>query len=226
MENKVLLSDILISWFDCREAYEKQENQEIIKEKEEKLTLLKQNLLIKSRLTMSEKAEALIYIAWNFQKSEKDAVETTVCLECAKIIYGLLAYAGVENDLNDIAIGSTVVDALYDSGIIEEILKFCERDYRYLEQMVDRMLNYSNLFQMVEMFEGLDADKLDKTVKAMKKMIQGIDAETVKNLATITQNNDPITAAVASTLSEQGLLKSDELTQIIKNTERQSANEE
>ena len=222
MENKVLLSDILINWFNCSDAYKAGTTNE---EAEKALQQCKQDLLVQSRLTMSDKSAALLYVAWNFKNVERDAVDAVIRSECAKILYCLLAYSNIENDMGETAMSSAVIDALYDSGIIDDILKFCERDYRYLEQMVDRMLNYSNLFQMVEMFDGLDADKLDKTVKAMKKMIQGLDAETVKNLATITQQNDPMTAAVAGALSEYGLLKSDELVKMTKNTKEQGATE-
>lgn len=217
MENKVLLSDILINWFNCRDAYkEGKTNQEA----EKALQQQKQDLLVQSRLTMSDKTAALLYIAWSFKNSERDAVEATIRIECAKILYCLLAYSNIDNDMGEIAMSPATIDALYDSGIVDDILKFCESDYRHLEQMVDRMLNYSNLFKMVEMFDGLDADKLEKTVKTMKKTIQGLDAETVKNLATITQQNDPMTAAVAGVLSEQGLLQSDELAKMAKNTEK------
>lgn len=217
MENKVLLSDILINWFNCRDAYkEGTTNQEA----EKALQQQKQDLLVQSRLTMSDKTAALLYIAWSFKNSERDAVEATIRIECAKILYCLLAYSNIDNDMGEIAMSPATIDALYDSGIVDDILKFCESDYRHLEQMVDRMLNYSNLFKMVEMFDGLDADKLEKTVKTMKKTIQGLDAETVKNLATITQQNDPMTAAVAGVLSEQGLLQSDELAKMAKNTEK------
>mgnify|MGYP004515769487 FL=1 len=217
MENKVLLSDILINWFNCRDAYkEGTTNQEA----EKALQQYKQDLFVQSRLTMSDKTAALLYIAWSFKNSERDAVEATIRIECAKILYCLLAYSNIDNDMGEIAMSPATIDALYDSGIVDDILKFCESDYRHLEQMVDRMLNYSNLFKMVEMFDGLDADKLEKTVKTMKKTIQGLDAETVKNLATITQQNDPMTAAVAGVLSEQGLLQSDELAKMAKNTEK------
>lgn len=212
----------MINWFNCRDAYKAGTTNE---EAEKALQQCKQDLLVQSRLTMSDKSAALLYVAWNFKNVERDAVDAVIRSECAKVLYCLLAYSNIENDMGETAMSSAVIDALYDSGIIDNILKFCERDYRYLEQMVDRMLNYSNLFQMVEMFDGLDADKLDKTVKAMKKMIQGLDAETVKNLATITQQNDPMTAAVAGALSEYGLLKSDELVKMTKNTEEQSATE-
>lgn len=217
MENKVLLSDILINWFNCRDAYkEGKTNQEA----EKALQQQKQDLLVQSRLTMGDKTAALLYTAWSFKNSERDAVEATIRIECAKILYCLLAYSNIDNDMGEIAMSPATIDALYDSGIVDDILKFCESDYRHLEQMVDRMLNYSNLFKMVEMFDGLDADKLEKTVKTMKKTIQGLDAETVKNLATITQQNDPMTAAVAGVLSEQGLLQSDELAKMAKNTEK------
>lgn len=216
MENKVLLSDILINWFNCRDAYkEGKTNQEA----EKALQQQKQDLLVQSRLTMGDKTAALLYTAWSLKNNEHDAVEATVRIECAKILYCLLAYSNINNDMGEIAMSPVTIDALYDSGIVDAILKFCERDYRYLEQMVDRMLNYANLFQIVEMFDGLDADKLEKTVKAMKKTIQGLDAETVKNLATITQQNDPMTAAVAGALSEHGLLKGDELANLVKNTD-------
>ena len=217
MENKVLLSDILINWFNCRDAYkEGTTNQEA----EKALQQHKQDLLVQSRLTMSDKTAALLYTAWSFKNNERNAVEATVRIECAKILYCLLAYSNIDNDMGEIAMSPATIDALYDSGIVDDILKFCESDYRHLEQMVDRMLNYSNLFQMVEIFDELDADKLEKTVKTMKKTIQGLDAETVKNLATITQQNDPMTAAVAGVLSEQGLLQSDELAKMAKNTEK------
>lgn len=216
MENKVLLSDILINWFNCRDAYKKGKTNQ---EAEKALQQYKQDLLVQSRLTMSDKTAALLYTAWSLKSDERNAVETTVRIECAKILYCLLAYSNIDNDMGETAMAPVTIDALYDSGIIDNILKFCEKDYKYLEQMVDRMLNYSNLFQMVDMFNGLDADKLDKTVKAMKKMIQGLDAETVKNLATITQQNDPVTAAVAGALSEHGLLKGDELVNLMKTTD-------
>lgn len=216
MENKVLLSDILINWFNCRDAYKKGKTNQ---EAEKALQQYKQDLLVQSRLTMSDKTAALLYTAWSLKSDERNAVETTVHIECAKILYCLLAYSNIDNDMGETAMAPVTIDALYDSGIIDNILKFCEKDYKYLEQMVDRMLNYSNLFQMVDMFNGLDADKLDKTVKAMKKMIQGLDAETVKNLATITQQNDPVTAAVVGALSEHGLLKGDELVNLMKTTD-------
>lgn len=216
MENKVLLSDILINWFNCRDAYkEGKTNQEA----EKALQQYKQNLLVQDRLTMSEKTAALLYTAWSLKSDERNAVETTIRIECAKTLYCLLAYSNIDNDMGETAMSPVTIDALYDSGIIDNILKFCDKDYRYLEQMVDRMLNYANLFQIVEMFDGLDADKLEKTVKAMKKTIQGLDVETVKNLATITQQNDPMTAAVAGALSEHGLLKGDELANLVKNTD-------
>ena len=217
MENKVLLSDILINWFNCRDAYKMGTTNE---EAENALQQCKQNLLVQSRLNMSDKSSALLYVIWNLKNVEKDAVEMVIFLECAKVVYGLLAYTNIENDMGEVAVLPSSIDALYDSGIVDDILKFCEKDYKYLEQMVDRMMNYSNLFQIIELFDGLDADKFNKTIRELKRAVQNIDAETVKNLATITQNNDPITVAAAKVLSESGLLKSDELANIVKNTEK------
>ena len=217
MENKVLLSDILINWFNCRDAYKAGTTNE---EAEKALQQCKQDLLVQSRLNMSDKSSALLYIIWNLKNVEKDAVEMVISLECVKVVYGLLAYTNIENDMGEVAVLPASIDALYDSGIVDDILKFCEKDYKYLEQMVDRMMNYSNLFQIIELFDGLDADKFNKTIRELKRAVQNIDAETVKNLATITQNNDPVTVAAAKVLSESGLLKSDELANIVKNTEK------
>lgn len=217
MGNKVLLSDILINWFNCRDAYKAGTTNE---EAEKALQQCKQDLLVQSRLNMSDKSSALLYIIWNLKNVEKDAVEMVISLECTKVVYGLLAYTNIENDMGEVAVLPASIDALYDSGIVDDILKFCEKDYKYLEQMVDRMMNYSNLFQIIELFDGLDADKFNKTIRELKRAVQNIDAETVKNLATITQNNDPVTVAAAKVLSESGLLKSDELANIVKNTEK------
>ena len=217
MGNKVLLSDILINWFNCRDAYKMGTTNE---EAENALQQCKQDLLVQSRLNMSDKSSALLYIIWNLKNVEKDAVEMVISIECAKVVYGLLAYTNIENDMGEVAVLPASIDALYDSGIVDDILKFCEKDYKCLEQMVDRMMNYSNLFQIIELFDGLDADKFNKTIRELKRAVQNIDAETVKNLATITQNNDPVTVAAAKVLSESGLLKSDELASIAKNTEK------
>ena len=217
MGNKVLLSDILINWFNCRDAYKMGTTNE---EAENALQQCKQDLLVQSRLNMSDKSSALLYIIWNLKNVEKDAVEMVIALECAKVVYGLLAYTNIENDMGEVAVLPASIDALYDSGIVDDILKFCEKDYKCLEQMVDRMMNYSNLFQIIELLDGLDADKFNKTIRELKRAVQNIDAETVKNLATITQNNDPVTVAAAKVLSESGLLKSDELANIVKNTEK------
>ena len=95
MDNKVLLSDILISWFNCRDAYkEGKTNQEA----EKALQQYKQNLLVQDRLTMSEKTAALLYTAWSLKSDERNAVETTIRIEYAKTLYCLLAYSNIDNE--------------------------------------------------------------------------------------------------------------------------------
>ena len=103
MENKVLLSDILINWFNCRDAYKTGTTNE---EAEKALQQCKQDLLVQSRLTMSDKSAALLYVAWNFKNVERDAVDAVIRSECAKILYCLLAYSNIENDMGETAMSS------------------------------------------------------------------------------------------------------------------------
>ena len=219
MENKVLLSDIVLKWLRYRDALQKGE---ATAEQAEDFDKIFPQILVKDYLPMAQKENLVAQIVWyTFDKqADETYIDYMTNFEICLILYGLLGYTTIENDLQMAALSSAIVDILYECGFVDKILNFCKKDYERLCTMADRAVNFRTGLELVNSIATFDPQQLQELAQELKNTLGGLTPETVRGLVKIAQINDPATLAVAEALDKFGVLKTKEDVEQIINTEK------
>ena len=219
MENKVLLSDIVLKWLRYREALQKGE---ATPEQVEEFDKIFPQILVKDYLPMAQKENLVAQIVWyTFDKqADETYIDYMTNFEICLILYGLLGYTTIENDLQMAALSSAIVDILYECGFVDKILNFCKKDYDRLCTMADRAVNFRTGLELINSISVFDPQQLQELAQELKNTLGGLTPETVRGLVKIAQINDPATLAVAEALDKFGVLKTKEDVEQIINTEK------
>ena len=209
MENKVLLSDIVLKWLKYREALQKGE---ATAEQVEEFDKIFPQILVKDYLPMKQKEMAISQIVWyTFDKQPDETyIDCMSNFEICLILYGLLGYTTIENDLQMAALSAAIVDILYECGFVEKILSFCKKDYERLCKMADRAVNFRTGLELITTISTFDSQQLQTVSKELKNTIGNLKPEMIENMVKFAQMNDPITIAVTEALDKYGILKSKE----------------
>lgn len=219
MENKVLLSEIVLKWLRYREALQKGE---ATAEQAEDFDKIFPQILVKDYLPMAQKENLVAQIVWyTFDKqADETYIDYMTNFEICLILYGLLGYTTIENDLQMAALSSAIVDILYECGFVDKILNFCKKDYERLCTMADRAVNFRTGLELINSISVFDPQQLQELAQELKNTLGGLTPETVRGLVKIAQINDPATLAVAEALDKFGVLKTKEDVEQIINTEK------
>lgn len=219
MENKVLLSDIVLKWLRYREALQ---NGEATPEQVEEFDKIFPQILVKDYLPMAQKENLVAQIVWyTFDKqADETYIDYMTNFEICLILYGLLGYTTIENDLQMAALSSAIVDILYECGFVDKILNFCKKDYERLCTMADRAVNFRTGLELINSIATFDPQQLQELAQELKNTLGGLTPETVRGLVKIAQINDPATLAVAEALDKFGVLKTKEDVEQIINIEK------
>lgn len=219
MENKVLLSNIVLKWLRYREALQKGE---ATAEQVEEFDKIFPQILVKDYLPMAQKENLVAQIVWyTFDKqADETYIDYMTNFEICLILYGLLGYTTIENDLQMAALSSAIVDILYECGFVDKILNFCKKDYERLCTMADRAVNFRTGLELINSISVFDPQQLQELAQELKNTLGGLTPETVRGLVKIAQINDPATLAVAEALDKFGVLKTKEDVEQIINTEK------
>lgn len=219
MENKVLLSNIVLKWLRYREALQKGE---ATAEQAEDFDKIFPQILVKDYLPMAQKENLVAQIVWyTFDKqADETYIDYMTNFEICLILYGLLGYTTIENDLQMAALSSAIVDILYECGFVDKILNFCKKDYERLCTMADRAVNFRTGLELINSISVFDPQQLQELAQELKNTLGGLTPETVRGLVKIAQINDPATLAVAEALDKFGVLKTKEDVEQIINTEK------
>lgn len=209
MENKVLLSDIVLKWLKYREALQKGE---ATAEQVEEFDKIFPQILVKDYLPMKQKEMAISQIVWyTFDKQPDETyIDCMSNFEICLILYGLLSYTTIENDLQMAALSAAIVDILYECGFVEKILSFCKKDYERLCKMADRAVNFRTGLELITTISTFDSQQLQTVSKELKNTIGSLKPEMIENMVKFAQMNDPMTIAVTEALDKYGILKSKE----------------
>lgn len=209
MENKVLLSDIVLKWLKYREALQKGE---ATAEQVEEFDKIFPQILVQDYLPMKQKEMAISQIVWyTFDKQPDETyIDCMSNFEICLILYGLLSYTTIENDLQMAALSAAIVDILYECGFVEKILSFCKKDYERLCKMADRAVNFRTGLELITTISTFDSQQLQTVSKELKNTIGNLKPEMIENMVKFAQMNDPITIAVTEALDKYGILKSKE----------------
>ena len=216
MENKVLLSDIVLKWLKYREALQKGE---ATAEQVEEFDKIFPQILVKDYLPMKQKEMAILQIVWyTFDKQPGETyIDCMSNFEICLILYGLLGYTTIENDLQMAALSASIVDILYECGFVDKILSFCKKDYERFCLMAERAVNFKSGLDLLVSLESFNPEVIRNTAESLKGTLSGLTPEALRGMVKIAQMNDPATLAVAEALDRFGILKTKEdVEQILK----------
>ena len=172
----------------CEEFINHPENEEEVTAYNDML----QHLTIRSYLSIQEKVVALVRMVIDSDKNI-DVPEAffTAGVELACCFDGLLAYTNIEQEINIEIKNYENYDLIYQSGLADYILGFCEKDYDRLVRMMERTLSYQNLAELLESMKAMDTGVLRETTNEIKKAIKEADPEMIKDMADLMRLNDP-----------------------------------
>lgn len=216
MENKVLLSDIVLKWLKYREALQKGE---ATAEQVEEFDKIFPQILVKDYLPMKQKEFLVSQIIWyTFDKQPGETyIDCMSNFEICLILYGLLGYTTIENDLQMAALSASIVDILYECGFVDKILSFCKKDYERFCLMAERAVNFKSGLDLLVSLESFNPEVIRNTAESLKGTLSGLTPEALRGMVKIAQMNDPATLAVAEALDRFGILKTKEdVEQILK----------
>ena len=175
---------------------------------EEAYENLLEKLNIKSYLPMEVKAQLLITILIDIKYSNNFVSEiATVDLEMKKLFKGLLAYTDVDTFfINYATIEFETFDVLYQSGLVDDILKVCEKDYERLDKMIRQAVSFEGIVEANTLMANIQPKEMDKAIKNATKFMQNFDNEALDKLAKIATLQDPIVNDIAKII-ENGLVQ-------------------
>lgn len=186
----------------CKDFIEDSENEKTVKEYNDLLN----SIIVKSYMPMQEKVVALVRMLMdNEREIDVESSFFTAGLELACCFDGLLAYTNIDPEV-DISIKNYEnYDIIYQSGLADYILQYCEKDYERLVKMMERTLSFESLREMINSLSSMDSGMLREVVNALKGVKKDLDSETIKNIADIMRLDDPLLTQIKETIVDSAL---------------------
>lgn len=182
---------------------EKIEFQEVIKictnfiqspteENATKLEELKSQLIIRAYMPMQDKVVSLYKVTIDADKSLDLASSVfTAGLELALLFDGLLAYTNIDINIPKEWKIYESYDAIYQSGLADYILQYCERDYNRLCQLMERTISYENLRELMNSMSAIQPEAIEAMLAEFKQFRESATPEMLHDMADIMRFNDP-----------------------------------
>ena len=197
-DNKIKLTDLLEACLDFK--------REPTADKEQAIKAITDRFIIKEYIPLSDKITQVALVLGLISSDKLDQFEAELWLVIGKVVYGIMGYVdNLENNLDKLAMSAVVVDLLYEMGVVDEILKHCEKDYLRLEKMIDETMNYSNIFRIMETTRLFSKDNIDEFVKEIHSFKTDLTPEMLENLKSIANAAAPEFEALKETMVDEAL---------------------
>ena len=195
---KIKLTDILTAILNFKEN-PSEENDKVVHDYMQKLHVI-------PYLSIDRKAICASIICQNVFNVERDMVKSAVYLVVAETMYGILEYCvNLENDLDSYIVDETIYDALCDFGFVDYILSFCGKDFDRLCDLIDKMVNFSNIYKIVETAEYFRSDNIDALVKQLEAARKELTPEMLENMKSILNGQSPEWKALKESVGDMAL---------------------
>lgn len=155
-------------------------------ENEKKIRDFINNIEVKEYVKIKDKVISIVSIVTSIPENY-DSGAAAAMVEMGKVVYGLFKYAvNLECDLDTIALLTYgVYDELKEHGLVKFIQSKCEEDYKVLTTMLDSMLNFENIYRLVNSKNLTSSEEFGKWLEQMNQWKEGLTPELVHDLATI-----------------------------------------
>ena len=145
-----------------------------------------QKLQVIPYLSINRKIICASIITANIFNVERDAMGSAVHLTVAETMYGILEYCvNLENDLDSYIVDETIYDALCD--------------------LIDKMVNFSNIYKIVETAEYFRSDNIDALVKQLEAARKELTPEMLENMKSILNGQSPEWKALKESVGDMAL---------------------
>lgn len=172
------------------------ENPEYVKAFED----IKQKTVIRSFLPLRRKSAVVNMILKDVQNMELDLYNFSEYMEIAITFDGLLAYTNINNNINTLLKDYDFYDILIASGYCDMILECCEKDYKRLVDMIDRLISYYNIGELMNALDNLSLEKLEDVEKAINKLKLDVKPEVISDLAKIISSQNETAKEIDDTI--------------------------
>lgn len=195
---KIKLSDILTAILEFKKN-PTEENDAKVHEYMQKLQVI-------PYLGIDRKAICASIICQNIFNVERDMVKSAIHLVVAETMYGILEYCiNLENDLESFVADETIYDVLCEFGFIDYIMKFCGTDFNRLCDLIDKMINFGNIYKIVEAADNFSSDKIDALVNELDKATKTLTPEMLSDMKSILNGQDPHWEALKESIGDEAL---------------------
>lgn len=186
-------------------------------ENEEKLIVynsIKEKLIIKKHLSLAQRENIILRSLIDIRSSDEEMNlgQISNAFEISLTFNALLSYTNIEPDFSPVYKNDIVYDILWESGLMEYILEFCEKDYDRVEKQFYQIISYQNLINLIENMDSLKLENIEELTNSFKNFSLKLDPAVVKNLAEIAKFNDPFVQNLKDEIvqsSYKGVMKSE-----------------
>lgn len=195
---KIKLTDILTAILNFKEN-PSEENDKAVHDYMQKLHVI-------PYLSIDRKAICASIICQNVFNVERDMVKSAVYLVVAETMYGILEYCiNLENDLESFVADETIYNILCEFGFIDYIMKFCGTDFNRLCDLIDKMINFGNIYKIVEAADNFSGANIDALVKELDKATKTLTPEMLSDMKSILNGEDPHWKALKESVGDEVL---------------------
>lgn len=172
---------------------------------------------VKPRLTVIQnKIKAMSYLPVIYKRiislkvltqieDNKDSLELMLQQKAYEIIFGLIdGYSNIKVDMTlSTDILYRVVDILNELEIIDIIKNACERDYNELCNIIEGSIKWEQFLDISDDFSKITPEGIDSLIASIKELENSMDSDTIKNLISITAENDALADIIRQNVAKK-----------------------
>ena len=169
----------------------------------QKVSDYKSKLVIRNFLPMKQKEAAMLKTLYDIQAVDVESHHFSAAMEISLTFNALLAYVvNIDYDIQEALKDEIFYDVFWVSGLGDYILGFCEKDYNRLRDMVERMISFENLKELLEEISKMTPESVDRLTDMFKSFSLKDNSELIRNLADIARHHDPLLTKVKDSVVE------------------------
>lgn len=173
------------------------------KEAVEKVEDFKQKLVIRNFLPLAQKEAVVLKTLYDIKAVDTEAQHFVSALEVSLTFNALMAYVvNIDYDIEQTLKDEIFYDVFWVSGLGDYILGFCEKDFNRVKDMVQTMVSFENLKELLEEISKMTPDSIDRFTSAFKNFSLESNSEIIRNLADIARHQDPLLTKVKDSVVE------------------------
>lgn len=197
-ESNIAIVDIL---YAAAEFLDDPQNEDKVKAFDD----IKQKTIVRSYMPLRRKSAIVNKILKDISEANADIYDFGSAFEIAMTFDGLLAYTNTDQNINTLFKDYDLYDVLWASGYCDMILEYCAKDYQSLRDMVDRLVSYQNIGELMDALNNIDYDSIADLNQTIDRFNLNVKPEVIHDLATIVANQDEAVKSLNEVINDAAM---------------------